>query len=93
MVDPIANNVNSQFTIWYLDDATIVGTEETVLSDLRTLKLRWVEIGLKTNDTKSIETLLQRTSEESAQTVRAFKDILTGIKIVPRESCTSKESG
>ena len=53
-VDPIAKNVHSEFNIWYLDDATIAGTEETDLSDLRTLKTRFDEIGLKINDAKCV---------------------------------------
>ena len=34
-VDPIAKNVYCDFNICYLDDATIAGTEETVLGYLR----------------------------------------------------------
>ena len=52
MVDPTAKNVYFEFDIWYLDDASMAGTEETVLSDLRTLKIRLDEIILKFNDTK-----------------------------------------
>ena len=44
VVQPIAKNVNSEVNIWYLDDATIAGTEDAVLDDLRTLKTRLVEI-------------------------------------------------
>ena len=34
-VDQIANGIDSELNVWYLDDATIGGSPESVLSDVR----------------------------------------------------------
>ena len=46
-----------------MDDATIAVMEEPVLSDLRTLKTRLDDIGLKNNDFNSGVTLLHHISD------------------------------
>ena len=66
----------------------MAGTEQTVLSDLRTLITKLNEMDLKINDTECEVTLLHHTSKESDETVRAFRKILPGIKNVSREGCS-----
>ncbi|XP_029655915.1 uncharacterized protein LOC115229755 [Octopus sinensis] len=52
-IDPVARSVSSVFNAWYLDDATIGGTLESVLDDLRTLIPALHAIGLDINPRKS----------------------------------------
>ena len=59
-----------------MDDANTAAMEETMLSNLITLKTRLNETGLKIND---------HSSEESPKTVRALREILPGITFVSRE--------
>ena len=58
-----------------MDDDTIAGTEETVLSDLRTLITKLNEVDLEINDAECEATLLHHTYKESDETVRAFRKI------------------
>ncbi|XP_029654873.1 uncharacterized protein LOC115228431 [Octopus sinensis] len=52
-IDPVARSVSSVFNAWYLDDATIGGTLESVLDDLRILIPALHAIGLDINPRKS----------------------------------------
>ena len=46
-VDPFVKNLNSELDIRYLSDATIAGMEEKTLKDLRAMKTKLDEVGLK----------------------------------------------
>ena len=75
-----------------MDDATIAGPEETVLSDLGAFKTKLNETGVKINNAKYEVTLLHHISQESEETVRAFREILPGIKIISGEGCSMLET-
>ena len=73
-----------------MDDVTIAGMEETMLSSIRTLKIRSNEIGLKITDVKYEVILLHAISEESVMRVRpvkAFRGFIPAVKLVSREVC------
>ena len=59
-----------------------------MLSDLSFYKTKSNEIGLQINDNICGVTLLHHASEESAETFRAFKDILPLLTVVSREVCS-----
>ncbi|XP_063371836.1 uncharacterized protein LOC134660067 [Cydia amplana] len=48
-INPIIQNLSSDFNVWYLDDGTLGGNLETVLSDLSVLKSKFESIGLDLN--------------------------------------------
>jgi hypothetical protein len=51
-VQPLVNNLLSKLNIWYLDDATLSDSPETVLNDFHTIIKMAAEIGLKVNTSK-----------------------------------------
>ena len=81
-VDQLVQGLQSEFNVWYLDDATLGDTPEKVLEDVSTLVDRLRGLGLEVNGDKCELHLLGHESEE---TERMFRDVLPGVRVVRRE--------
>ena len=80
-VDQIVQGLQSEFNVWYLDDATLGDTPETVLRDISAMVDRLSELGLEVNGDKCELYLL---GHESTETEEKFRDVLPGIRVVTR---------
>ena len=84
-VDEAARGVQSEFNVWYLDDATLGDSPERVHNDLVVLVLleRLRAIGLEVNGSKSELTILNDTMPEATEAL--FRGLLPGVRVV--EAC------
>ena len=87
-VDEVARTVESEFNVWYLDDATLGDTPEKVLQDVQRLINRLQAIGLEVNDRKCELTILDHSPQESVHTESRFRLVLPNVRIVPISQCT-----
>lgn len=79
-VDEIARGVQSEFNVWYLDDATLGDSPERVHEDLRVLMDRLRAIGLEINSSKCELSILNDDRQE--ETVALFRGVLPEVKVV-----------
>ena len=86
-IDLIAREVQSEFNIWYLYDASFGDEPVKVLADLQNVIAWLTDIGLEINGGKCELTILNHASLNDCQLTEAiFKAVLPDIKIVPRMS-------
>ena len=81
-VDAAANRPEAELNIWYLDDATLGGPVETVLSDLTNVITDLRDAGLEINSTKCELILINHSPEETQATFAQFRTALPGVKII-----------
>ena len=79
-VDEAARGVQSEFNVWYLDDATLGDSPERVYDDLVVLLERLRAIGLEVHRSKCELTILNDSMPEAL-----FRGLLPGVKVV--EAC------
>lgn len=80
-IHPIIKTLNSKLNVWYLDDGTLGGEADTVLSDLQTLTTALSTIGLSLNFSKC-ELFVQSTCIDKDTIIDNFKKNAPGINIV-----------
>ena len=76
-VDEAARGVQSEFNVWYLDDATLGDPPERVHDDLVVLLERLRAIGLEVNGSKYELTILNDSMPEAL-----FRGLLPGVRVV-----------
>lgn len=84
-LNPIIQNLQSKFNVWYLDDGTLGGNIDTVLSDLSTLKTNFESIGLDLNYNKC-ELYIHDTSFNHLDITNKFNLLAPNIKPVTKET-------
>ena len=82
-VDEAARGVQSEFNVWYLDDATLGDSPERVYDDLLVLLERLRAIGLEVNGSKCELTILNDGMPEATEAL--FRGLLPGVRVV--EAC------
>ena len=75
-VDEAARGVQSEFNVWYLDDATVGDSPERVHNDLVVLLERLRAIGLEVNGNKCELTILNDSMAEATEAL--FRGLLPG---------------
>ena len=82
-VDEASRGVQSEFNLWYLDDATLGDFPERVYDDLVVLLERLRTIGLEVNGSKCELTILNDSMPEAMEAL--FRGLLPGVRVV--EAC------
>ena len=82
-VDEAARGVQSEFNVWYLDDATLGYSQERVHDDLVVLQERLRAIGLEVNGSKWELTILSDSMPEATEAL--LRGLLPGARVV--EAC------
>ena len=85
-VDEAARGVNSEFNVWYLDDATLGGTPEQVLEDVPILLDKLNALGLEVNSEKCELAILNH--DEQNGTEGLFRALLPDVRVVSADDCT-----
>ena len=80
-VDQIASGVDSELNIWYLDDATIGGSPESVLSDVQRCITGLKRIGLIVNPRKTEIINVGLAAGKISSVVNSFNELLPEIKV------------
>jgi hypothetical protein len=83
-VQPLVNNLLSKLNIWYLDDATLSDSPETVLNDFHTIIKMAAEIVLKVNTSKCEIFFCSQRIDSSI--VIKFEKICPGIRITSKDA-------
>ena len=78
--DQIACGVESELNVWYLDDATIGGSPESVLIDMQRC-IRLKRIGLIVNPKKTEIINVGLAAERFSRVVNSFTELLPEIKV------------
>lgn len=81
-IQPIIEGMTSELNIWYLDDGTICGEPQNVLSDLQKLIVECKSIGLNLNPSKCE---LFFCSEPVESIVSEFNKVSPGIRVITDE--------
>lgn len=84
-IDGVARSIASPFNIWYLDDATLGGSVETVAADLQRVIPALSLLGLEINSSKSEIINLNYSADDFKSVVRDIRLVLEDIKITPKE--------
>ena len=82
-VDEAARGVQSEFNVWYLDDAALEDSPERVCDDLVVLLERLRAIGLEVNGSKCELTILNDSMPEVTEAL--FRGLFPGVRVV--EAC------
>ena len=83
----LTKELESEVNLWYLDDGTISGTAESVLSDYKKIKEASKSLGLEVNPGKC-EILLIRPKEDEISTVANFRELAPEIREISMDSLT-----
>ena len=81
-IDEIAREVDSEFNVWYLDDATLGDSPERVLEDVRRMLGRLSAAGLEVNSEKCELTLLHHSALEEQVSEAMFRAVLPNLRVV-----------
>ena len=79
-VDEAGRGVQSEFNVWYLDDATLGDSPERVQDDLVVLLERLRAIGLEVDGSKCELTILNDSMPEATEAL--FRGLLRGVRLV-----------
>ena len=85
-IDEAVRGVQSEFNVWYLDDATLGGSPEGVHDDLVTLLDKLAAIGLEVNSSKCEIAILNDDSEEATEAI--FRAVLPEVKVIQESDLT-----
>ena len=80
-VDQIASGIESELPVWYLDDATIGGSPESVLSDVQRCVTGLRRIGLIVNPKKTDIINVGLAAGRFSRVVNNFNELLPEIKV------------
>jgi hypothetical protein len=84
----IARQLQSQFNVWYLDDATVADQPDIVLQDLSKVVSTANDIGLELNYSKCEVIFLNHTEEQLALSISQFQKVAPGISLVRKDELT-----
>ena len=85
-VDEAARGVDTEFNVWYLDDATLGGAPEKVFEAARTLLVRLSTMGLEVNSGKCELTILNDVDPGGTESM--FRGLLPGVRVVQDVECS-----
>lgn len=86
-IHQIISSLESRFNLWYLDDGTLGGDADTVLSDLKNLCRNFAAIGLEFNFSKCEIFINPEISPDRQQhIIDKFNDAAPNIKIMNKDS-------
>ena len=80
-VDQIASGEESELNVWYLDDTTIGGSSESVLSDVQRCIIGLKRIGLIVSPKKTEIINVGVAAEKFSRVVNSFNELLPEIKV------------
>ena len=80
--------METEFNLWYLDDATLGDEPEKVLASLRLVQQMGEKVGLHLNSSKCEVGFLQCDGETSARWLEEFRGAAPGIREISTESAT-----
>ena len=80
-VDQIASGVESELSVWYLDDATIGGSPESVLNDVQRCITGLKRIGLIVDPKKTEIINVDLAAGKFSRVVNSFNELLPEIKV------------
>ena len=86
-IDEVARRVESEFNVWYLDDAALMDTPERVLKDVGTLMDGLGAIGLEIICAKCELTILDDAAP--GETELLFRAVLPNVRVVSKDNCSS----
>ena len=72
-INSLISNLSSEFNVWYLDDGTLAGSPETVLSDFETIVAAQESLGLKVNMSKCEISALGPNAEKNEAILSSFR--------------------
>ncbi|XP_069181539.1 uncharacterized protein [Procambarus clarkii] len=75
-VKEVTSRLTSELNIWFLDDGTLAGTQESLLEDLQLVKSKGEELGLTLNPLKC------EIISSSQPTIDAVRTILPGAQVI-----------
>jgi len=81
-IDGIARDVDSEFNVWYLDDATLGDAPDKVLEDLRRMMGSLSAAGLEVNSEKCELSLLHHSADDERRSEAMFRAVLPGVRVV-----------
>ena len=79
-LDELTREVESGFNVWYLDDATLGGSPDVVLRDVRRLVTALGAIGLEINSAKCELTVLGHAEVDPVST--QFREVIPDVRLV-----------
>ena len=80
-VDQIASGVESELNVWYLDDVTIGGSPESIISDVQRCITGLKRIGLKVNPKKTEIINVGHAAGKFSRVVNSINELLPEIKV------------
>ena len=81
-VDSTMRRVQTELNVWYLDDATLGGSVESVLTSLSTILVELRQKGLIVNDSKCEVIILNHTAAEKRNTLSRVKEVIPGVRVL-----------
>ena len=85
-VDEAARSIETEFSVWYLDDATLGDAPERVLEATRVLLAKLGALGLEVNSQKCELTILGDDDPEGTEGL--FRGLLPGVRVVRDVDCS-----
>lgn len=84
-INPIIQNLASKFNVWYLDDGTLGGDVDSVLSDLSLIIDKFKSIGLELNFNKC-ELYIPNSFNDSNNVINKFNQLAPNIKTLNKNT-------
>jgi len=81
-IDDLTREIDTEFNVWYLDDGTLGGSPESVISSVERLIGRLRGVGLEMNDKKCQLMILHHSGEDALRTVGLFRGLLPEVEVV-----------
>ena len=86
--EDLVKNIESELNCWYLDDGTIAGDTQSVLSDFKNIINAAESHGLEINATKCELFLIQPSQASQKSTLNSFNQVKAGVKLVENHELT-----
>ena len=83
----LTKDLVSEVNLWYLDDGTLIGTAESVLSDYKKIKDASDSLGLEVNPGKC-EIMLVNPKENNNSTIAKFRELAPEIREISKDNLT-----
>ena len=84
----LTKEMSSEFNCFYLDDGTIGGTQENVLSDYAKIQSAEKELGLAINPSKTELLLVNSVQKDPQEILDSFNLVTPGIKLIDEDALT-----
>ena len=86
-IDELVRKVDTEFSVWYIDDGTIGDEPEKVLSCVQRLIGDLREVGLEVNQKKCELVILNHSREEKLRTMEMFRGLLPELRFTRASEC------